>query len=214
MKIGIIGGGNVGAALAKRLGAAGHQIMLSFNKDADELAATARRYGARSGTPSDAASFGEVVVLAAPWGVVELALRQAGSLHGKILWDCTNALTADYTGLEVGTTISGGEIVARLAAGARVVKAIPPSAQLLLSDNPTVDGKPVAALLCSDDAAAKAVVTSLVTALPAQAVDFGPLSNARFAEPAMMVIVRLAFGLNRGYRLGLALLSENPATPS
>jgi hypothetical protein len=214
MKIGIIGGGNVGAALAKRLGAAGHQIMLSFNKDAEELAATARRYGARSGTPSDAASFGEVVVLAAPWGVVELALRQAGSLHGKILWDCTNALTADYTGLEVGTTISGGEIVARLAAGARVVKAIPPSAPLLLSDNPTVDGKPVAALLCSDDAAAKAVVTSLVTALPAQAVDFGPLSNARFAEPAMMVIVRLAFGLNRGYRLGLALLSENPATPS
>lgn len=214
MKIGIIGGGNVGAALAKRLGAAGHQIMLSFNKDAEELAATARRYGARSGTPSDAASFGEVVVLAAPWGVVGLALRQAGSLHGKILWDCTNALTADYTGLEVGTTISGGEIVARLAAGARVVKAISPSARLLLSDDPTVDGKPVAALLCSDDAAAKAVVTSLVTALPAQAVDFGPLSNARFAEPAMMVIVRLAFGLNRGYRLGLALLSENPATPS
>ena len=54
-------------------------------------------------------------------------------------------------------------------------------------------------------------MTSLVTTLPAQAVDFGPLSNARFAEPAMMVIVRLAFGLNRSYRLGLALLSENPA---
>jgi predicted dinucleotide-binding enzyme len=53
----------------------------------------------------------------------------------------------------------------------------------------------------------------LVGALPAQAVDFGPLSNARFAEPAMMVIARLSFGLNRGYRLGFALLTENTVAP-
>jgi predicted dinucleotide-binding enzyme len=213
MKIGIVGSGNVGAALAKRLGAAGHQTMLSFNKDANELDATARRYGARSGTPSDAVSFGEVVALAVPWSMVKLALRQAGPLQGKVLWDCTNAITADYTGLEVGTTTSGGEIVSRLALGSRVVKAIPPSTQLLLSDDPVVDGKPVACLLCSDDAAAKATVMPLVSALPAQAVDFGPLANARFAEPAMMVIVRLAFGLNRGYRLGFALLGENTVAP-
>ena len=58
------------------------------------------------------------------------------------------------------------------------------------------------------DAAAKATVTPLVSVLPAPAVDFGPLWNARFAEPAMMVIVRLAIGLNRGWRLGLALLAE------
>jgi predicted dinucleotide-binding enzyme len=214
MKIGIIGGGNVGAALAKGLGEAGHQIMLSFNKDQKELEATARKYGARTGTPAEAVSFGEVVALAVPWSVVELALRQAGSLEGKILWDCTNALTADFTGLAVGTTTSGGEIVAQLAKGARVVKAIPPSAALLLSDQPTIGGEPVAALVCADDAAAKAVVSELVKALPSRPVDFGPLSNARFAEPAMMVIVRLAFGLNRGWRLGLALLSEDPPAQS
>jgi len=83
-----------------------------------------------------------------------------------------------------------------------------------LSDNPLVDGKPVASLLCSNDAAAKAVVTSLVEALPAQAVDFGPLSNARFAEPAMMVIVRQAFGLNRGWRIGFSLLADDAAKPA
>ena len=212
MKIGVIGAENVGAALAKRLGMAGHQLMLSFSKEASDLEATARRYGARTGTPAEAASFGEVVVLAVPWGTVELALRQAGSIEGKVLWDCTNALTPDYTGLEVGTTTSGGEIVQRLAPGARVVKAIPPSAQILLSDDPTIGGKPVASLLCSDDAAAKATVMPLVAALPADPVDFGPLANAHCAEPAMMVIVRLAFGLNRGYRIGLALLAENAAT--
>jgi 8-hydroxy-5-deazaflavin:NADPH oxidoreductase len=214
MKIGVIGGGNVGAALAKQLGKAGHEILLSFNKDAEELETTARRYGARTGTPAEAASFGEVVVLAVPWGAVELALRQAGPLHGKVLWDCTNAITPDYSGLEVGTTTSGGEIVAQLAKGARVVKAIPPAAALLLSDDPLLDGKPVASFVCSDDAEAKAVVLPLVKALPAQAVDFGSLANARLAEPAMMVIVRLAFGLNRGWRIGLALLSEDAVAPS
>ena len=69
------------------------------------------------------------------------------------LWDCTNALTPDFVGLEVGTTNSGGEIVARLAPDARVVKAIPPAAQLLMSEVPTVEGRPVLCLLCSDDAA-------------------------------------------------------------
>lgn len=211
MNIGIIGAGNVGAAFAERLGAAGHQVMLSFNKDGAELKATARRYGARSGTPAQAVSFGEVVVLSVPWGVVELALRQAGPLQGKILWDCTNPLTPDMTGLAVGTTTSGGEIVARLS-DARVVKGIPPAAPLLLSDTPTIGGKPVGCFLCSDDAAAKATVSQLASALPTEVVDFGPLANARFIEPAMMVIVRLAFGQNRGYRLGLSLLWEDSAT--
>ncbi len=150
-------------------------------------------------------------MLSVPWSTVERALRQARPLHGKVLWDCTNALTPDVTGLEVGTTTSGGEIVAHLAPGARVVNGIPPSALLLLSDNPTIGGKPVGCFLCSDDAAAKATVAALASVLPTEVVDFGPLANARFAEPAMMLVVRLAFGQNRGYRLGLSLLWEDPA---
>jgi predicted dinucleotide-binding enzyme len=208
VKIGVIGAGNIGTALAKRLGVAGHQVMLSFNKDQRALEAAARAFGARAGTPREAAAFGEVVVLAAPWGAVKIALQQAGPINSKVLWDCTNPLTPDYTGLEVGTTTSGGEIVASLVPGARVVKAIPPGAQLLMSDDPTIAGKPAVSFLCSDHAAAKALVAPLVAALPAQVVDFGPLANARFAEPAGMIIVRLAFGLNRGYRIGLALLEE------
>jgi predicted dinucleotide-binding enzyme len=212
MKIGVIGAGNIGAALAKRLGGAGHQLMLSFSHDTTKLEATAHRYGARSGTPRQAAAFADVVVLAVQWSVVTTAVAQAGPLDDKVLWDCTNALTPDYSGLAIGTTTSGAETVARLARGARVVKAIPPGAELLLSDDPTIDGKPAASFVCSDDAAAKALVMPLVAALPAQAVDFGPLANARFAEPAGMVIVRLAFGLNRGYRIGLALLEVTHTT--
>jgi 8-hydroxy-5-deazaflavin:NADPH oxidoreductase len=209
METGIVGNGNVGAAPAKRLGAAGHQIMLSFKQDANELDAKARRYGARTGTPSDAEFWrGGCACGAMERG--QLALRKAGPLQGKILWYCNQC---GHGRLEIGTTTSAGEIVSRLAPGARVVKAIPPSAQLLLSDDPMIGGKPVACLLCGDDAAAKATVMPLVSAFPAQAVDFGSLANARFAKPAMMVIVRLAFNLNRGDRLVFALLTEDTVAP-
>lgn len=213
MKIGIIGGGNVGAAYAKRLGMAGHQILLSFSRDRGQMEETARQFGARVGTPKEAAQFGAVVVLAVPWQVVEQALREAGSLEGKILWNSSNALTSDYKGMAVGTTTSGSEIVASLARAARVVAAIPPAAMLLLSDDPTVNGKPAVSFVCGDDADAKAKVMPLVQALPAQAVDFGPLAIARFAEPAGMVIVQLGFFLNRGFRIGLSYLEEtSPGT--
>ena len=214
MKIGIVGSGSVGAALAKRLGAAGHQTMLSFNKDANELDATARRYGAPTGTPGDAVSFGEVVAIAVPWSMVKLALRQAGPLQGKVLWDCTNAITADYAGLEVGTITSGGEVVSRFAPGSRVVKAIPPSAQLLLSDDPVVDGKPVACLLCGDDGRGQG---------HGEAVGERASSASGGFRTTRERAVRRAcddgdctsgtFGLNRGYRLGFALLGENTVAP-
>ena len=50
--------------------------MLSFNKDANELDATARRYGAPTGTPGDAVSFGEVVALAVSWSISWRCARQ------------------------------------------------------------------------------------------------------------------------------------------
>jgi 8-hydroxy-5-deazaflavin:NADPH oxidoreductase len=143
-----------------------------------------------------------------PWGAVELALKQAGSLDGKVLWDCTNALKPDYSGMAVGTTISGAEVIAGLARGARVVKAIPPAAQLLMTDQPMVEGRRVTSLVCGDDAGAKEIVMPLISALPAQPLDFGPLVNARYAEPAMMAIVQLAFGMKRGYRIGFSFLWE------
>lgn len=122
-------------------------------------------------------------MLSVPWSAVELALGQAGPLSGKVLCDCTNALTADYTGLAVGATTSGGEIIAGLAPGARVVKGIPPSAALLLSDNPTIGGKPVGCFLYGDDPAAKATVSELARALPTEVVDFGPLTMRASPSP-------------------------------
>lgn len=205
MKIGVIGAGNVGTALAKRLVPQGHEVMLSFSRDMVKLDADAKALGATSGTPRQAVAFADVVALTVPWGAVKEAIALAGPLTGKIIWDCTNALKPDLSGLEVGTDTSGAEIIAALAAGARVVKGIPPFAELLHSDDPTVGGRPAGTFLCGDDDDAKAAVRVLLEALPADVVDAGPLVNARFVEPAAMLLVRLAYGLGMGVRLSLAL---------
>src|SRR5438045_3836885 len=77
---------------------------------------------AGAGTVAEAAAFGETVVLATPWSGTHDAIQSAGDLSEKILFDCTNPLKPQLAGLELGTTTSGGEMVARWAAGARVVK--------------------------------------------------------------------------------------------
>lgn len=208
MKIGIIGGGNVGTALAKRLVPAGHAVMLSFSRDAAALAQTAAAFGASVGTPEEAAQFGDVVALTVPWQAVPAALQQAGSLQDKVLWDCTNALLPDLSGLAIGTTTSAGETVQQLATGARVVKAIPPFAELLHSNEPTVGGTPSTVFVCGDDDDAKRIVEPMLRALPATVVDAGPLQNARWVEPAGFLLVRLAYGQGLGARIGLALVQE------
>ena len=49
-------------------------------------------------------------------------MRQAGDLGGKIVFDCTNPLAPQLSGLTHGHDTSGGEQVAAWAPGARVVK--------------------------------------------------------------------------------------------
>jgi len=198
MKIGVIGGGNVGTALARRLVPKGHEVMLSFSRDPVKLEHAAKTFGARTGSPREAVEFAEVVAFAVPWAAVDGALHDAGSLAGKIVWDCTNALKPDLSGLALGTSPSGGERVQGLEPGARVVKGIPPFAELLHSAEPTLDGEPVSVFVCGDDAAAKGLVATLLASLPATVTDAGPLENARYVEPAMMLLVRLAYGQGLG----------------
>lgn len=209
MKIGIIGGGNVGTGLTKLLSPKGHQIMLSFSKDANKLAQTAKSFGAASGTVAQAVAFGEVVVVATPWVATSDALAQAGKIAGKkIVWDCTNALKPDMSGLAVGTTTSAAEEIQKLASWARVVKAIPPFAEVMHSGNVRVGNKTPQIFTAADDAEAKRVIISLVNDLGADAVDAGPLTNARYIEAACFLLVNLAYMQSMGARIGLSLVRD------
>jgi 8-hydroxy-5-deazaflavin:NADPH oxidoreductase len=205
MKIGVIGAGNVGTAIARRLVPRGHQVMLSYSRDLAQLRAKGAAYGATTGTPAEAGRFADVVALAVPWSSIDDALKQAGDLSSKLIWDCTNALKPDLSGLAIGTTTSASEVIQERVPGAKVVKAIPPFAELLHSDDPTLKGTPAYVFVCGNDVEAKAAVSELVAQLPATPVDAGPLENARYVEPVGFLLVRLAYGLGLGSRIGLAL---------
>jgi predicted dinucleotide-binding enzyme len=208
MNIGIIGSGNMGAGMGKGWSAKGHQVLFSFSKDQGKLRAVADAVGptARVGTPEQAAAFGDVILLAVPWAAVADALQAAGALAGKVLFSCVNCLKPDFSGLEIGTTTSAAEEIARLAPGARVVEALPPMAQVLAAESHRLGGQRISTFYCGDEAGAKATVAGLLADLDLEPVDAGPLTSARFIEPAGMLIVQLTYGMGMGPNIATRLL--------
>ncbi|MDD1750064.1 MAG: NADPH-dependent F420 reductase [Methanothrix sp.] len=208
MKIGIIGSGNVGSALGKIWGRNGHEILFS-SRNPEKLKSLAQSVGKNAfyGLPADAVKFGEVVALAVPWGQAENALLSAGPMNGKILIDCTNPLKPDYSGLSVGGATSAAEEVARMARGAKVVKAFHTTfAALMQSDSRMFGSTNPTGFFCGDDAASKAVVESLIRETGLEPLDVGPLSYARYLEPMAMLMINLGFAQKMGTNIALKLL--------
>ena len=198
MKIGIIGSGSVGGTLGKRWAKNGHQVIFAARSDAsDKLKSLLKETGAKSGTAAEAARESEVVLLATPWPNTEDAVRSAGSLAGKILIDATNPLLADLSALSLGTTTSAGEQVAKWASGANVVKAFNTVGFNIMANPAFPQGKPVL-FYCGDDAGAKSTVAKLVSELGFDAVDAGPLRQARVLEPLAMLWISLAYAQKQG----------------
>lgn len=211
MKIGIIGAGNIGVGLGKRLATAGHDIAISFARTPEKVKAAAEAIGGRAVavSPHEAAEHGDVVIVATPWTVtLDIVLQVADKLAGKIVWDTTNPLKPDMSGLEIGTTTSAGEQIARTAPGARVVKAIPPFAEVLKSGSTLLDGTKPTVFVCADDDQVRTTILGLVTDIGATPVNAGPLRLARYTEPMGMLLVQLAYFQGMGPRIGCSLLQD------
>ncbi len=193
MKIGILGGGSVGGALGEGWARQGHEVFFGVRKpEAPEMKEVlARCEGrARAGSPEDAATFGNVVVNALPWPATKDTLS-ALDLSGKTLLDCTNPLHADLSGVAVGTTTSGAELVAEWARGADVVKIFNTTGSNNMG-NPVYHGQSTPMFYCGDSKEAKATAARLAQELGFSPVDAGPLSNARLLEPTAMLWIWLA----------------------
>jgi hypothetical protein len=81
MRIGIIGSGNMGAALGSAWVAKGHAVLFSFAKDQDKLRSVAAAAGpsARAGTPAEAARFVDLILLSVPWDAVPPRVRRTSA---------------------------------------------------------------------------------------------------------------------------------------
>jgi predicted dinucleotide-binding enzyme len=184
MNIGIIGAGHIGGNAARLFAAAGHHVMVSFSRNTSTLQALAAGIGpnASVGTPAEAVAFGEVVLFSVPWGAVDDALSQAGSLAGKIVIDTTNQF--GRSGLEAppdGQTAA--QFNARRMAGARYTKSFNTLTAGFQASTAGRSGPDrVVQWLCGDDQEAKDVVSGLISDAGFVAVDIGGLNNASVME--------------------------------
>jgi predicted dinucleotide-binding enzyme len=193
MKIGFLGGGNVGATLGEGFVRARHEVFFGVrNPSAPDMQAVVDRSAgkARAGSIEQAAAFADVVVNALPWGATQAALESV-NLSGKVLLDATNPLKPDLSGLTVGTTSSAGEMVASWAKGARVVKIFNTVGYGVMA-NPVFEGRPIPMFYCGDDPDAKKVAASLAKDIGFDPQDAGPLVNARILEPHALLWIWMA----------------------
>jgi 8-hydroxy-5-deazaflavin:NADPH oxidoreductase len=213
LKIAFIGAGNMATGLGKHWAKKGHELFFSHSRDQEKLKKQAASVSASAmiGTAEEAVRFADVILLTTPYGAAPEAIKAAGDLTGKVLWSIVNPMKPDFTGLEVGTTSSGAEELAKLAPNARFVSALPPFAETLQTD--AIGTPSPSVFVCSDDVEARAIVVALVTEFGADAIDAGPLYAARFFEPMMMGLVYLAYSRNYGGGIGLQLLGNTLADP-
>jgi predicted dinucleotide-binding enzyme len=189
-KIGIIGNGHVGSALERGLRRAGYDVQAVGN-DADAVQ--------RAGGAAD------VVIMAVPFTAVDDALRELGStIDGKIVVDVTNALTPDYQ-LALGYSTSGAEELQKKAPKAHVAKAFN-TVFAANMDTGRVKGERLSAFVASDDDAAKNTVLDMARAIGFDAVDAGPLRNARLLEPLGYFNIQLGMKLGMGSEIGFELV--------
>lgn len=189
MKIGMIGAGRIGQAIAGRLVPKGYDIMMSNSRGVEAVREVAEANGCRPGTVEEAAQFGEVVIVAVPLNRVEqLPLDLIGS---RILVDTGNYYPhreGPRPEFESGPKTTSG-YVQELAPQARVVKAFNSilSPQLAVGGVETPTGGRHALPIASDDAAAAEVVAGIVRDIGLDPLFTGPLADSwRFerARPA------------------------------
>lgn len=207
MKIGIIGSGNMGSGLGRIWAKKGHEVTFSYSRTQEKLAGlSALLPNAKAGSPAEAAQ-ADVILLAVRWPDLPDALKQAGSLTGKIVIDCINPLKPDMSGLEIGYTTSAAEEIAKMAPEAKVVKAFNTAfAQIYEEPSRLFGSRRASMLYCGDDAEAKAVVSKLIMDVGFDPIDCGPLTAARLLEPVAMLVITLGYGMKMGTNMALDLI--------
>lgn len=217
MNITIVGPGKLGSGLARLWARKGHQVWLTFSRDPAKLEAIARELGpnAHAATLAEAGARSEVIVLATKWALVPEALAQAGSLEGKIVLDCTNTMTPRKTAEGLAELRSCAEVLATMAPGARVIKTFNQAFQQVLhADSRLFDGQKPTMFYCGDDAAAKTVAAQLIEDTDFEAIDAGPLENARLIEAYALLVIRLGHTLGLGTDIAMKLMRRAPSATS
>jgi 8-hydroxy-5-deazaflavin:NADPH oxidoreductase len=188
MNIAIVGSGQIGARLGTAWRRKGHTVTFAARDPADsELQNLCNSIGASAKALSQALPDAEVVAIAVPYGAVDDVIRAIPNWTGKVVIDCTNAVERGMT-LKYGHTTSSAEELAKKLPGAHLVKSFNAQGAENLAE-PSYNGVPATNFYCGDDPQAKQIVRTLIEDIGLEAMDAGPLKNARLLEPLMLLWV-------------------------
>lgn len=191
MKIGIIGAGNIGGTLTRRLAAVGYDVYVANSRGPDSLADLARETGAKAVTVKEAAQHGEVVIVTIPMKAIPRLPRDlfAGTAEDLPIVD-----TGNYYPQRDGLirAIEDGMVESRWTSeqiGRAVIKAfnnIYAQHLLELGKPPDTPGR-IALPVAGDDAAAKKIVMDLIDDIGFDPVDAGSLDESWKQQPGTPV---------------------------
>ncbi|XLY86963.1 NADPH-dependent F420 reductase [Ectopseudomonas mendocina] len=182
LRIGIIGTGNIGAALARLWVDAGHVVMIS-SRHPERLQPLADELGERAtvGTPRQAAAFGEVILLAVPYAATpQIGRDYAAEMAGKVVLDAGNPRPGrDGPMAEEAVKMGAGLASQQFLPGVRLVRAFNAIAAYNLRSQAHRQGEKLAIPLAADDQLALEVAARLVTDAGFDPVIVGPLARAK-----------------------------------
>jgi len=180
-KIGVMGAGSLGGTIGSLWVKAGHDVMFS-SRHPEELANMAKALGARAstGTPQQAATFGNFLLFAVPYDALRTMGRDLqAELRGKVVLDACNpsATLHDSLAREFGTN-NVGELSRRFLPNTRLVRVFSAvdatSAEASAGRREDKLGVPLA----GDDAEAVRIAAQLVRDAGCEPVIVGDLSTA------------------------------------
>lgn len=192
MNIGIIGAGQIGGTLTRRLTALGHDVKVANSRAPETLAELAAETGATPVWAAEAAAGADLVIVSIPQkNVVDLAPGIVDTRKpGAPVIETNNYYPRERDGLiaaiEDGTPESAW-VTEQL--GAPVVKVFNGIywKHLLEKGRPAGAADRIALPIAGDDAAAKQVVSDVVDALGFDPVDAGTLAESWRQQPGTPV---------------------------
>src|SRR5579859_174451 len=182
MKIGVIGSGKIGSTLGGLWVKAGHEVMFS-DRDAETAKRVAGELGsrARAGTVPEAVAFGDVVLIAVPYGALPAVQKEVGEkLKGKIVIDPNNPVPARDGELGAQAKEKGAAVsTAAILPGARLVRAFNSWGYQKLASEANRPAPRMAIPVASDDATALKVGLQLVQDAGFDPVPAGSLAASK-----------------------------------
>ena len=186
MKIGIIGAGNIGATLARKLAAAGHGVKLANSKGPDTIRELAGDIGAAAVSKEEAVGGVEVVVLSIPFA----NYRDLAGLFDDVPEDVVVIDTSNYYPFRDGAIadVDGGMPESVWVSG-QIGRPVIKAWNAVLAATPAEKGQPdgtdgrIAIPVAGDAPEAKAVAIGLVEAAGFDGLDAGGLAASWRQQP-------------------------------